>query len=484
MASLSKCCKRSVLRPFFRFWRRGMACFVAVMALASVALYFCPREYVSEAKVLVRLGRENMGVDPTASTSEFVALESNREAEMNSVIHSLSSRSNIEKVLDIVGADADLSVPLEREQALRSLSRQISVSSPRNSTVIVLSCLAEDPTRAQHVVKSLLDVSLEEHLRVNRTAGSYTFFDDQAKLLKSELDRALAELRDVKNRYSLVTLEGKRQGLQEQLNAVELRQQQTEADLVAAEAGMAKMAEGLNGLSPQLVRQLVGGTPNDGLEGMRQRLYELQTREAQLRSRKSEDHPEVIAIREEVRDAQRIFESEVPQQQQAAKALANADEANAASLRARLVSLAAQHRQLKSELSELNDQALHVIELERRIELLDANYKTYAKGLEQARIDEELKNGGISNLSVIQAPSFVPKAVSPKKALTLVLAFIAACGSGIGMMLLSEHMDESVRDMSSAEHRLGIRVFSSLPYVESVVQRPAKVAGNEVGAEC
>lgn len=477
MASRSKSCKRAVLRTLFRFWRRGLACFMSVMVLTVIALCVCPREYISEAKVLARLGRENIAIDPTASTGAFVSLQSNRDTEINSVILSLTSRSNLEKVLDIVGAEEeDLTVPLERERALKTLTRQIAVTSPKMSSVIVLSCLAKDPTRAQQVVNTLLDVSLQQHMRVNRTEGSYGFFDEQARLLKSELSNSLAELRDAKNRYSMVSLEGRRQGLQQQINSVELNQQQTTANLVGLEARMAKMSEGLSTLSPQLVRQLVGGTPNNGLADMRRRLYELQTREAELRSQFTDAHPEVVAIQEQVREAQRIFEADLPITQQATRALTNDNQAEAASLRARSESLAKQHRQLTAELTQLNDQALEIVELERRIDLLDANYKTYAKGLEQARIDQELKDGGISNLSVIQAPSFVPKAVSPRKGLTLVLAMFAACGSALGLMMLSEHWDESVRDMAAAEERLQLRVFASLPYVKPHIQPLGTIA--------
>src|SRR5688500_14842407 len=73
MAPSSKSYKRAVLRTLFRFWRRGLACFVTIMTLAVIALYVCPREYISEAKVLVRLGRENVVLDPTATTGQLVS---------------------------------------------------------------------------------------------------------------------------------------------------------------------------------------------------------------------------------------------------------------------------------------------------------------------------------------------------------------------------------------------------------------------------
>ena len=120
--SHSKWSKRELLRVFFRFKRRGLAVFGITLLAALVGLCVCPRKYGSEAKLLVRLGRENLAVDPTAATSSLVSLSNTREAEINSVILALGSRSNIEKVLDKVTDAAAISSPAARERALVTLT--------------------------------------------------------------------------------------------------------------------------------------------------------------------------------------------------------------------------------------------------------------------------------------------------------------------------------------------------------------------------
>src|SRR5215212_1464952 len=362
--SHSKLSKRDLLTVVFRFKRRGIAVFGCSLLVAIVGICVCPRKYSSEAKLLIRLGRENLALDPTATTNAMVSLTNTRDAEINSVILSLSSRSNMEKVLDVIGDKSEMSSPLARERALGALSKNISINSPKNSTLVVLSSLASSPDRAQQIVQTLLDVGLSEHIRINRQKGSYGFFAEQSAFSKSDLDAASTALRDAKNKYGIASLEGRRNSLQQQISAVELQQQEGKAALAASEARIAEIQKEVENLPTQVIQQMVGGSPNNGLSNMRQKLYELQTREQALLSRKTEEHPDVIAIQEQVRTSKQILDAETPRRGQATSALLTTEKAQAASLKARHKSLAEEHKQLSAQLRELNDHELKIVELE------------------------------------------------------------------------------------------------------------------------
>jgi uncharacterized protein involved in exopolysaccharide biosynthesis len=480
--SLSKWSKRELLRVIFRFRRRGLIVFGVTLLAAMIGLVLCPRKYTSEAKLLVRLGRENLALDPTASTGALVSLNNTREAEINSVILALSSRSNVEKVLDKVSDPSTITSAGDREQAFVSLDKNVAVYSPKNSTVVVLSALASTPERAQQIVEALLEVGLREHVRVNRTPGSYGFLAEQATLLKSKLDAASASLRDAKNRYGIVTLDGERGSLQQQISTIKMQEQETKTALAASEAKIAEMERGVADLPPQMIQQMVGGSPNNGLSDMRQKLYDLQTREQAALSRKTEYHPDVIAIQEQVRASKQILDRELPKHEQAVSALLTTEKSQAASLKARATSLADEEKRIVAKLEELNKHEIDIVELERQVRLLDANYETYARGLEQARMDDALKNEGISNLSVIQTPSFVPKPTVPKKGIVLFLAFVAATGGAIGVILLSDHLDETIHSAAGAERQLNRKVFISLPcLVNSAGELSTAVSANGGG---
>ena len=97
---------------------------------------------------------------------------------------------------------------------------------------------------------------LKEHVRVNRTQGSYGFLEKQAGLLKTELEEASTALRDAKNKHEIVTLDGRRASLQQQISTVDLQQQETKTAIAASQAKLDDMNRELENLPAHTIQQL------------------------------------------------------------------------------------------------------------------------------------------------------------------------------------------------------------------------------------
>src|SRR5258708_17214696 len=84
--------------------------FGAVLFLVVVFILLSSRAYRSTAKLFVRLGRENVTLDPTATFGQtpVVAVPPTRENEINSVVEILRTRALLEEVVDRVGPAAIL----------------------------------------------------------------------------------------------------------------------------------------------------------------------------------------------------------------------------------------------------------------------------------------------------------------------------------------------------------------------------------------
>ena len=103
---------------------RRLACgFLGIAGVATLlAVWLVPRNYRSESKLYVRLGRESASLDPASIVGRDLPtalMSTPHENEINSVAEILQSRVLLEQVVDIVGVDAILdgtapeSAPLE-----------------------------------------------------------------------------------------------------------------------------------------------------------------------------------------------------------------------------------------------------------------------------------------------------------------------------------------------------------------------------------
>ncbi len=93
----------------FRHKKKILFVPVAVGALSVAVILFFPRTYRSEAKLFLQVGRESVGLDPTATTGQTISLmQSNRENEVKSAMDVLLSRSIIASTVDEIGPEVVL----------------------------------------------------------------------------------------------------------------------------------------------------------------------------------------------------------------------------------------------------------------------------------------------------------------------------------------------------------------------------------------
>jgi uncharacterized protein involved in exopolysaccharide biosynthesis len=94
---------RDVCRIFSRHkWKMGLF-FCATLAVVVAGLVVYPRSYTSEARLFVRLGKESVSLDPTATLSPTLNVGDTRESEINSELEVLRSQVLFEDVVGRVG---------------------------------------------------------------------------------------------------------------------------------------------------------------------------------------------------------------------------------------------------------------------------------------------------------------------------------------------------------------------------------------------
>jgi uncharacterized protein involved in exopolysaccharide biosynthesis len=478
--------------------------FLGSMSLVVLGLMVFPKSYQSDARLFVRLGKESITLDPTATTSQTVGLSDTRESEINSEIEILNSRSLLEDVVDRVGAEAILGIGGSggdddggsfflfdaingakgmvsawfhgdislRERAIASLEKVRQVTSPRRSNVIIVKVHARGPELAQRILKSLLDAYTVRHLEANRTSGSYDFFVAQSDLLREQLETATRELRDAKNKNRLVSIEGQRGNVQSEVDSIESAMLVNQRALASADAKVAELKRSLDNLPSQLLDEQIEA-PNHAGELMRNELYKVQILEKEASSRYTSEHPKVIALRRQVAETQAVYDSQASRSNSTTRRLSPVHqtvhtelltaEATAASHRAEAESLSRQYAEVSSKIRALNDNEYHITELERSVEILETSYRNYTTSREQTRIDQALAAGQISNVNVVQPASLIGKPASPRVAITLLLGLVVSSAGAVLLAVAADRFDASLRTPDDVERELGIPVLLSVP---------------------
>jgi uncharacterized protein involved in exopolysaccharide biosynthesis len=491
---------RDVLRIFYRHKKKMVAVFCGTLVLFVAGLIAFPRSYTSEARLFLRLGKESVSLDPTATTNEVVTMSDSRESEINSELELLRSRILYEDVVQQLGADDILSDAAPKgvepswmdslppvmdmahtwlygdisaeEKAVSKLAKMVSVSSPPKSSVFVLQSKARNPKQAQRILQAYLGAYQVRHGKANRISGSYDFFDNQSALLEQQLTLASNELRDAKNENNVASVEGQRANVEAQANTIEVAILENQRALISAEAQIAALKKTLTELpEQQLAEELV--LPNAAADTMRNELYKVQIAEKEASSRYTALHPTVIALRRQVAETRDILSAEESRRSHSTKKLSPVHQsvqtelattqALAAARKAESESLKKQFEAVQTKIRELNDNELRITDLSRKSELLESSYREYHKNRELARIDSALEMGRISNVNITQPATFVAKPTSPVFTLGLALAFLVSVGFAVLAALAAEFLDRSLRSSDQIERELGIPVLFTVP---------------------
>lgn len=525
---------REVARVLFRQWRKtALFCF-ATIALTLLAITLYPRSYSSEAMLFIRVGRESVALDPTATTGQTITLQKTQVNEVNSALQVLASREVYRRVVERVGAErilkdspaagskqtaaldswasrisnikarvsswigtalagmrlSDPGTP--EEMAVRRLESGLRSFAPKESTIISVNYYAASPELAHDVVAAVTDVFLEEHVRLNHTEGSLKFFSEQVDKLHQDLDAAQAELRDRKNKFKVASTESRRSIFAEQIQNVELELLNTQRELAFSTAEIADLARAIGGLAPELVTDRTAGFANQAKDLMREKLYELEVEESKLRARFKPDHPQLVQIQRQRKEAEAILANE-PDDRTQTKAELNPNQralelalmqtkARNEALVARQVAAEKQRGDLNGQLMALNEQEVQLDQLQQNVQLLDGKYRMHVEKLEQARVNDALGRERISNVMVAQPATLVGKPALPKKPLLAAFGLMVAVGGALALAFLSEIFDQTLRTTAQVESELGLPVLLSFPHRKRR-RRRAKSSGAAADGE-
>jgi polysaccharide biosynthesis transport protein len=485
---------------------------VMSLVLAWLLILFLPRTYESEAKIMVRVGRESVALDPSATTSSTLMLQKTQEEEVVSALEVLGSRRIADIVVEKIGAAAIIDGELpkkedgaqaaeqsllrglanqgadwlfnvlwatgikddisDHELAVMVLQKNVSFHSPKRSTVIIVNALSETPEMAQAIVQTVTGTFLEEHLKSSRVDGSFTFFEKQTLDAEAKLNELVAERAKFMQDRQLVSIDAGKELLQQRLMGLDRDLVVATGELEQAKSEVDDLGSKVDKTEDEVVAAKVGGSDTTW-SGMRQQVYELELQEKNLAAQFTADHPKLIQIREQLAGAkeilgnlksERVDENKTPNPVKVALYQElQRQQTKMVGLNSIIETKQAQKMEMEMQIENLLEDERSLTQMDRDISVMETKLQVMREKLEEARVIEGLQEQKVSNIHIFQPASFVERAKSPnKKLLAAGCLFMGLCG-GLALCFVRQGLSPALRTAEEIEARLGCHVIAKIP---------------------
>ncbi len=459
-------------------------CFSAAGLVAAAGIYsFKPPLYTSAAKLYVRYV-EDARLPNGTGNSQIKLPDARGENIINSEVEILTSLDIAREVVDAIGAEKLLAKAgggsdLNRAAAL--VKKNISVDVPKRSDVLKIIFQHPDREIVQPVLTQVIASYLKKHAEIHRDLGvTDDFLTKQTAALQSQLAQTEEELRKVKMKAGVVSLEDAKKNNDGRISKIRDDILGAEADLAEHQAAVTEFTR-LAPASP--------GTTNIELDApldqvnqyksVSMRLDLLSRKEQELLTQFTENSSPVRAIQQQMAEAEQlkknlaekypklaglVIAAPRPDGQHAVSSIDPSVEAvQVQALTSKIDFLNTQLAQARAEQDKVEEMEATIVELQRKKELEETKYRYFSSSLEQARFDEALGAGKLSNISVAQTPSPPFRDLGQ---LNKLLAMVVAGGmlAGIALAFLLElYLDQTLKRPVEVETKLRLPLFLSIP---------------------
>lgn len=289
---------------------------------------------------------------------------------------------------------------------------------------------------------------------------SQTFIDSQLTLYENELTVLEEKVRRFKEQKKIADLEASTQALITQISSLESRKNQLQIEqkmLGDLSYYLAQDQEDIADM-PSFASVVVA-------DPVLQNFYaDLLDVAAELRGRLKEysgGHPKVLEVRARLDGLKEQLRVET--------------EKRTSTIKSEISSVDNQIMSLQARLSNVPDDEIQLARLERDKETAEKLYTFFAEKLEETRVQEA---GVTSDLRMINPPLVLPKPTNSRGTVVAIFfGIVISIFAGTMAVLVTDYMDNTIKDPDAVSSRMGIAVYASIPLIGNEENGAEKKAG-------
>ena len=442
------------VEALFRNWVLVVALGVTILAVSTAMAILAKPEYGSEMQFLVQNSRAATVVGAESGSASTVLTPDALEQQVNSQVALLQAGDLMEdlvvyrdQVLAKGKAPASGSLLMAREK--QNVEGSLLVTPVRKTNLISVNYSDADPVRAQNTLRYLSGRFLEKQAELRRPAGTYQFFDQQAKQYEASLQQAEAQMVALDNANNISSLEQERALDLQHLTDAQKDESDARAVSQATTAQMAVLYRQEANVPARVRTQESAGSSQESTAALYGQLVNLQNRRTEMLNR---FQPTDILVKEldaeiattkaaidrisSVHTAQTTEDTNPVHTAIEESLQHNAVEAKAA--QAKLAVLAQVEDGYRMRLTHLQEIGLQQDALTRKIQDLKENGAKYMEKRDNSRIDDELDRNKIIDVAIAEAPSFSMQPIKPHRKTNMLLGGVFAIFLPLGLIFVKE----------------------------------------------
>lgn len=475
----------------------AIAAFVAVIGGAIAYLAVTPSKYEASA----RLMQDDKRVSVSALGRDLTQVSSNAPG-----ISPLADQAELIKSQRVLEQALAIAFPQSKGNLSRSpvttteLSHNLKVKIVPATNILELSYQSKDPQLAAQLLNAISQAMVEDNTKaISSEATKVKKFLEEKQV--PEGDKKLRQAEEKENKYrklsGIVSLEEQTKSLVQSIATVEDQERTLSAQLQEIKARDVSLGKITDAGNLNEAYSSVRSGEDDEIKKLRSHLSELENKIIEARLRFTDEHPNVTNLVGQ-RDALRAIYSEQLarisskdqttstnsfagdqlSQELNSKFILNRIEESAVNDRLKLLQLTKANLQARLSQLPITQQTLTV--LTRKREEAASSLKFLQGKLEEARLTEAQK---VSNIRVIENAVPPSSPSEPKQKVILALASAFGTMLAVGIVLLLEMMDNTLRDASEAEELLQLTLLGVLPRLpaKTLVLHPANRFLDNIG---
>lgn len=452
----------------------AIATFAAVIGGAIAYLAVTPHLYSASARLILddkRVSISDLGRDLTQVRSSTPG-GSNPLADQAELIKS-------QRVLK--RALTEHFDPSNRTPKLTTddLNRNLTVKIVPATNILQVSYQGKDPVMAAKLVNAVSQAMVEDSTQVIRkeAASAVQFLQKEVPLARNRLEKTEIAENKYRQTTGIVAIDDQTKSLVDSVASLEEQERTLSTQLQEAKSRDASLRQITDAKALNSAYANVRGGQDEELKKLRAKLSELQTQIVEARLRFTDDHPTVVKLVQERNSLQSIYTQTLgrvsPGSQDIAPKTIAGDQISqdlTSKLIVNEIERSAIENKLKVVQSDLQNLHVRLADLPIKQQPLTALVRTRTEAteslkilqskLEEARIAEAQLVGNIQIIEAAQPPT---KPTSPRQKVVLVVATAFGTVLAIGIVLLLEVMDNTLRDAAEAEELLKLPLLGVLP---------------------